>query len=145
MQRVEGAPPPPRIERRRRAGSRRLWRERRAARPLAPPYVRLHLAAVFTAQFFDLGTFGRMVSHHGIKAELNPIIARGFDTFGLPVIVLTKLALIVLVCAIVVMLAAEHPRRRPSPGLASLVTVIAVAAGLVGGVSNLLGSVTYVR
>jgi hypothetical protein len=126
--------PPPLTERRRRAGSRRLWRERRAARPLGSPFVRFRIAAVAAAQFFDLGTFGRMIHRGGIEAELNPLVARGFDAFGFPLVIVAKLALVVLIGAIVVVLATGP---RPRPILASFVTVLAVAAGLVGGLSNL--------
>lgn len=134
MGRIVEQPPFRGPERRRRAGSRRLWRERRAARPLAAPMVRFRLAAVFAAQFFDLGTFTQMVGRDGIAAELNPIVARGFDAFGYPLVIVAKLALVVLIGSIVVVLATGP---RPRPILASLVTVVAVAAGFVGGISNL--------
>lgn len=137
MRRDEVPAPLPFPERRRRAGSRRLWRERRAARPTAPPIVRFRLAALFAAQFFDLGTFTGMIDRRGIHAELNPIVAQGFNEFGYPIVVVAKLALVVLVGSIVVLLASEGPDRKANPGLATLVTVLAVAAGFVGGVSNL--------
>jgi hypothetical protein len=137
MRRIEQATPLPYPERRKRAGSRRLWRERRAARPTAAPIVRFRLAALFAAQFFDLGTFTRMVDRHGIHAEMNPIVAQGFDNFGLPLVVFAKLMLVVLVGSIVVVLASESPRRRANPGLATVVTLMAVGAGLLGGLSNL--------
>jgi hypothetical protein len=137
MRRTVEPTPLPFPERRRRAGSRRLWRERRAARPTALPIVRFRLAALFAAQFFDLGTFTGMVDRRGISAELNPIIAQGFDSFGFPIIVLAKLALVVLVGSIVVLLASEGPKRKANPGLATLVTLAAVGAGFLGGVSNL--------
>jgi hypothetical protein len=71
-------------------------------------------------------------------AELNPIVAQGFATFGLPVLVLAKIALVVLLASIVVLLARDVPTRRSVQGLAALITVIAVTAGLLGGISNVL-------
>ncbi len=137
VRRIEQPTPLPFPERRRRAGSRRLWRERRRAIPTAAPIVRFRLAALFAAQFFDLGTFTGMVDRRGISAELNPIVAQGFDAFGLPLVVFAKLALVVLVGSTVVLLATEGPRHRANPGLATLVTLAAVAAGFIGGLSNL--------
>jgi hypothetical protein len=114
-----------------------LWNERRAALPILGPIVRFRLAALFAAQFFDLGTFTGMIDRRGIHAELNPIVVQGFDTFGMPIVVLVKLALVVLVGSIVFLLATEGPGRKPQPGLATAVTLIAVSAGFLGGVSNL--------
>lgn len=129
--------PLPHPERRRRPGRRRIWNERRRALPILGPIVRFRLAAMFAAQFFDLGTFTGMIDQRGIHAELNPIVAQGFESFGMPIVVLAKLALVVLVGSIVFLLATEGPRRRAHPGLATTVTLLAVAAGFIGGVSNL--------
>jgi hypothetical protein len=98
--------------------------------------LRFRLAALFAAQFFDLGTFTLMVDRHGVAAEANPIIAQGFSDWGMVLVVVAKLALVVLVGSIVVLLA-EHPTRRSSLGIAAVVTVAAVVAGFTGGVSNL--------
>jgi hypothetical protein len=124
-------------ERRRRPEARRWWNERRAALPIVGPIVRFRLAAVFAAQLFDLGTFTGMIDRHGIHAELNPIVVRGFDAFGMPIVVLVKLALVVLVGSVVFLLATEGPGRKAQPNLATVVTLVAVAAGFLGGVSNL--------
>jgi hypothetical protein len=105
-------------------------------RPEAVPVVRFRLAALFAAQFFDLGTFSMMVGRHGVAAEANPIVAQGFADWGILLVVVAKLALFVLVSSTVVLLA-EHPRRRSSLGIAAVLTVGAVVAGFAGGVSNL--------
>jgi hypothetical protein len=105
-------------------------------RPVRRGVVRFRLAALFAAQFFDLGTFSMMVSRHGIAAEANPIVAQGFAVWGIPLVVVAKLALFVLVGSIVVLLA-EHPTRRASLGIAAVLSVAAVVAGFTGGVSNL--------
>lgn len=102
------------------------------------PILRLRLATLLAAQLFDFGTFTVMVGRHGIVTELNPIVAQGFVVFGLPILALVKLALIVLLGSIVVLLARDHPTHRAIPGLAAAITLIAVIAGLVGGISNVL-------
>ena len=105
-------------------------------RPLRLAVLRFRLAALFAAQFFDLGTFTLMVDRHGVAAEANPIIAQGFADWGMVLVVAAKIALFVLVGSIVALLA-QHPKRRSSLGIAAVVTVVAVVAGFTGGVSNL--------
>ncbi|MEA2609895.1 MAG: hypothetical protein QOJ75_2138 [Chloroflexota bacterium] len=116
-------------------GRRRGGRKRR--RPVRPNSIlQLRLATLFAAQFFDFGTFTVMIGRHGIVAEANPIVAQGFLVLGLPLVAMTKLALIVLVGAVVVLLGRADPSRRTSIALSAIVTVVAVGAGLVGGISN---------
>jgi hypothetical protein len=108
---------------------------------LVPPksaILRFRIAALLAAQLFDFGTFTLMIGRHGIVAEVNPIVAQGFDAFGMPILALSKLALIVLLGSIVVVLARDMPSRRPIPGLAASITLLAVIGGLVGGISNVL-------
>ena len=106
-------------------------------RPLRRAVVRFRLAALFAAQFFDLGTFTLMVDRHGVAAEANPIIAQGFSDWGLVLVVVAKLALFVLVGSIVVLAGGDiRPAGRAwasRPWSRSL----AVVAGFTGGVSNL--------
>jgi hypothetical protein len=106
-------------------------------RPLDHPLVRFRLAALVAAQFFDLGTFDLMVRRHGIAAEANPIIAQGLADWGILLVVVSKLALCLFVGSLVVLLAERRPARRRNLRLAAVVTVAAVLAGLIGGVSNL--------
>ena len=105
-------------------------------RPVRGSIVRFRLAALFAAQFFDLGTFSLMVDRHGVAAEANPIVAQGFADWGMVLVVVAKIALFVLVGSIVFLLA-QHPTRRASLSLAAVITVVAVVAGFTGGVSNL--------
>ena len=105
-------------------------------RPVRAGVVRFRLAALFAAQFFDLGTFSLMVGRHGVAAEVNPIVAQGFADWGMVLVVVAKLALVLLVGSIVVLLA-RNPTRRVSLSVAAVVTVAAVVAGFTGGVSNL--------
>jgi hypothetical protein len=94
------------------------------------------MAALFAAQLFDYGTFTIMVQRHGIGAEYNPIVAHGFLTFGLPIVALAKLALVVLVGSVTVLLGQDRSARVATTRLATFVTIAAVVAGLVGGISN---------
>jgi hypothetical protein len=105
-------------------------------RPLEHPLVRFRLAALAAAQFFDLGTFDLMVRRHGLVAEANPIVAQGMADWGIALVVVGKLALCLFVGSLVVLLAERRPARRMNLRLAAIVTVAAVLAGLVGGVSN---------
>ena len=102
------------------------------------PILRFRLAALFAAQLFDFGTFTLMVGRHGIVAELNPLVAQGFVAFGLPILVLVKLALVLLLSSIVVLVGRDGASRRSIPGLAASITILGVIAGLVGGISNVL-------
>ena len=74
-------------------------------RPVRAGVVRFRLAALFAAQFFDLGTFSLMVDRHGVAAEVNPIVAQGFADWGMVLVVVAKLALVLLVGSVVVLLA----------------------------------------
>jgi hypothetical protein len=100
--------------------------------------LRFRLAALLAAQLFDFGTFTVMVGQHGIAAEMNPLVAQGFDVYGLPILVGVKFALVVLLGSIVVLLGRNGPARRSIPGLAASITILAVIGGLVGGISNVL-------
>ena len=107
-------------------------------RVLPTPVLRLRIAALVAAQMFDYGTFTVMVERHGIQAELNPIVANGFAAFGLPIIALSKLALVVLIGSIIVILAHDRRASKGTMRIATAVTVLAVVAGLFGGISNIL-------
>ena len=100
--------------------------------------LRFRLAALLAAQLFDFGTFTLMVGRHGIAAEMNPLVAQGFDYYGLPILVVVKFALVVLLGSIVVLLARDGPSRQSVRGLAASITILAVIGGLVGGISNVL-------
>jgi len=112
---------------------------RRASHVSRPPgfeVVRFRLAALCAAQFFDLGTFSLMVERHGLRAEANPIVAQGFAVWGMPLVVVAKFALVLLVGSIVVLLAGQDPARPTRLRVAALLTVLAVAAGMAGGLTN---------
>jgi Domain of unknown function (DUF5658) len=117
-----------------------------AAAPIQPPagahplIVPFRLASVLAAQLFDFGTFTIMVARHGIVSEANPLVAQGFSAFGMPMVALMKIVLVVLLTSIIIILARERSVARSHPAMAALITVLAVAAGLVGGISNVIAS-----
>jgi hypothetical protein len=102
-----------------------------------PLVVPSRIAAVIAAQLFDFATFTIMVSRHGIGTELNPLVAHGFAGFGMPIVAVMKVALVLLVGSIIVVL--DRPDRR-LPWIAPVIAVLAVIAGLVGGLSNTIAT-----
>ena len=112
--------------------------EPRSPAPASRSILRFRLATLLAAQLFDFGTFTIMVARHGIEAETNPLVAHGFMAFGLPILAAGKAAQVVLVGSILVILgrflAAQPGIRR----IATSVALLAVAGGMVGGVSNVL-------
>jgi hypothetical protein len=107
------------------------------AQPLRTPF---RLVSVLVAQLFDFATFTIMVGVHGIGTELNPLVAQGFATFGMPMLVLMKIALVVLLTSTIVVLSQDRRAGRSVLDLAALITVLAVAGGLIGGISNVLAT-----
>src|SRR5215213_4201530 len=97
-------------------------------------------AAVITmavAQLLDLASFGLMMQHVGVGAEANPLVAALYATYGLRAVVIAKVALLALVTATVVVLATA-PSARVRATFATAVLVVAIAAGVVGGASNMV-------
>ena len=111
-----------------------------AVAPTNGAILRFRLATLLAAQLFDFGTFTLMIGRHGIAAEINPIVAQGFDLFGMPVLIVAKVALVVMLASIVVLLTRDGPSRRAVPGLAAFVTIAAVLGGMIGGISNVLAA-----
>jgi hypothetical protein len=95
----------------------------------------LRFATLFLAQAFDLATFSVMVARHGSAAEANPLVNDLFDTFGMPAVVLAKLALVVLVGALS-LAAATSGNRGAWSMIGGLPLALAIAAGLIGGITN---------
>jgi hypothetical protein len=87
------------------------------------------------AQSFDLVTFWVMTRRLGPTAEANPIVADLLEGSGLTAVVVAKVALILLVAALAVAAAAQG-RRGVWAMVGGLPLAIAVAAGLIGGITN---------
>lgn len=95
----------------------------------------LRIATLFLAQAFDLATFSIMVARHGAGAEANPIVSDLFDSFGMPAVVLAKLALVLLVGALFIA-ASSRGRRGVWAMIGGLPLALAITAGLIGGITN---------
>lgn len=88
--------------------------------------------AVAVAQGGDLVTFLQMIEVHGIEAELNPLVAHGVITLGVPIVIAAKIALVAFVVATFAIVARVHRR------VAASVITLAMLAGLLGTFSNVL-------
>lgn len=95
----------------------------------------LRLATLALAQAFDLVTFAVMVARHGSTAEANPLVNNLFDVYGMPAVILGKVALVLLIGALCVMASS-----RGSSGtwriVGGLPLALGIAGGLIGGITN---------
>jgi hypothetical protein len=88
------------------------------------------LGMLALAHFFDWASFLVMIARHGLGAEANPIVVTLFEESGVPGVTLAKLATVAFAAMLAVLLA---PKRRR---MAMVLITFGVAAGLVGGFSN---------
>jgi len=95
----------------------------------------LRLATLALAQMLDLVTFRLMVAEHGAAAEANPIVSDLFATHGLPAVVIGKVALVVLIGALSIA-ATANGRRGVWAIVGGLPLALAIAAGIIGGITN---------
>jgi hypothetical protein len=95
----------------------------------------LRVATLALAQAFDLATFSVMVARHGSSTEANPLVNDLFDALGMPAVVGAKLALIVLVSALG-LAASSRGGRGVWSMVGGLPLALAIAAGLIGGITN---------
>lgn len=97
--------------------------------------VPLALLTLTVSQMFDLGTFVRMIDRYGAAAEANPFVQFVLVHYGLPTLVVLKIAVLSLVVAVIANLAGRASP--PAHGRAiAIVFAVAIGAGLVGGWSN---------
>ena len=103
------------------------------ARPTSNEFLRL--ATLALAQAFDLATFVVMVGRHGAGAEANPFVSDLFGAYGMAAVVFAKVALVLLVAALCVASSARGSRGVWSI-IGGLPLALAIAAGLIGGITN---------
>jgi hypothetical protein len=89
------------------------------------------LVAVGLSQIADLVTFVRLMSVRGVAAELNPLVAHGYDSLGLLPLIVSKVALVVLIAAAFAVIARSRAR------LSSVIASAGMVAGLMGAYSNI--------
>jgi hypothetical protein len=90
------------------------------------------LGILALAHLFDYTSFLVMVDRHGLDAELNPVVVLLAQAAGLPGLTIAKVVTVAF--AAMLMLAIKPNRPRLAMGLLAF----GVAAGLVGGFSNVL-------
>ena len=95
----------------------------------------LAILTVTVAQLFDLGTFIRMVGGHGAEVEANPLVHYLLTEFGMPMLVVAKVAALSLVVAVIAQLAGRAAQLEHRRLVATLIGA-AIVAGLIGGWSN---------
>jgi hypothetical protein len=95
----------------------------------------LRLATLALAQALDLVTFQIMVTAHGATAEANPIVSDLFVTHGFFAVVMGKVALVILIGALSVA-GMANGRRGVWAVVGGLPLALAIAAGIVGGITN---------
>ncbi len=95
--------------------------------------VAIRLLTLAVAQLLDFGTFVPMVRWDGYRTEANPFVAAMLVDYGLPLVAVAKIALFVIVSAVVVILA-RSPRWPRA--LAGPVLWAGIIAGIIGGASN---------
>jgi hypothetical protein len=100
-------------------------------------FVPVSLAILLAAQLFDLLSFMVMTRLHGMGAEANPIVVLLHQELGLPGLTIVKLGVVLFGGAVFVMLA---PKRRR---LAMTVIFYGIAAGMIGGLSNVATIYAY--
>lgn len=95
----------------------------------------LRLATLSLAQAFDLATFSAMVARHGAAAEANPIVNNLFDVYGMPAVIVGKVALVLLIGALCLM-ASSRGGSGTWRVVGGLPLALAIAGGLIGGITN---------
>jgi hypothetical protein len=106
----------------------------RASR-VAQEFGALRVLTLALAQAFDLATFGVMVARHGAGAEANPLVSDLFLSHGMTAVVVAKVALVVLISALTVA-SWSRGRRGAWSVVGGLPLALAIAAGMVGGITN---------
>lgn len=95
----------------------------------------LRFLTLLAAQGFDFATFHAMVASHGASAEANPLVRGIFVALGTPAVAIAKILLIGLVIALGVA-AAARGRQGIWSTVGGLPLALAIAAGLIGGITN---------
>jgi hypothetical protein len=95
----------------------------------------LRIATLALAQAIDLATFAVMVGRRGPMSEANPVVLDLYHQMGMPAVALAKLALVALIAGLV-LAAAARDRRGVWAIVGGVPLALAIAAGLIGGITN---------
>ena len=88
------------------------------------------LVVLSLAHIFDYTSFLALMARHGLAAEANPLVVLLAQETGLPGVTIAKVLSVALATILVSLIASR------SRGIAVAVLVFGVAAGLIGGFSN---------
>lgn len=89
------------------------------------------IGLLIAAHVADYTTFVVMVARNGLDSELNPLVARIAEEYGLALLTMAKFATVLLVAAVFLILARTRPR------VATAVLSFGVLVGTVGALSNI--------
>jgi hypothetical protein len=92
----------------------------------------VYVAVLALAHVFDYVSFLAMVGRHGLTAEANPLVVGLIQEAGLPGLTVAKFASVLLAGFAAVVLYQRRPR------LAMAVVIFGTAAGIIGGLSNVV-------
>ena len=90
------------------------------------------IAVLIFAHIADYVTFVVMIARRGLGTELNPIVVRIFEDWGLAALTVAKFATVLLVASVFLVVARSRPR------LAVGVLTFGVFVGALGAYSNIL-------
>lgn len=92
----------------------------------------LGIGLLIAAHIADYGTFVVMVARYGLEAELNPVVARIHEDWGLALLTVAKFSTVLLVAAVFLLVGRTRPR------LAAGVLGFGVFIGALGAWSNII-------
>jgi len=90
------------------------------------------IGLLIVAHVADYATFVVMVARRGLDAEMNPLVARIAEEYGLALLTMAKFTTVLLVAAVFLVLVRTRPR------VATAVLSFGVFVGAVGALSNIV-------
>ncbi|MDQ3937957.1 MAG: hypothetical protein M3253_04670 [Chloroflexota bacterium] len=90
------------------------------------------LVLMGVAHLLDYATFFVMIGHHGLEAELNPLVVLLFERMGPLGVTLAKAGGILFAASVVTIIVRTHRV------LAGVVLGFGIVSGLIGAYSNLI-------
>jgi len=90
------------------------------------------IGVLIVAHAADYGTFLVMVARNGISSELNPIVARIAEDYGLALLTVAKFAAVLLVATTFLVIGRSRPK------VAGSVLAVGIFIGGLGAFSNVI-------
>ena len=89
------------------------------------------IGLLIVAHVADYTTFVVMVAKHGLDSELNPLVAKIAEEYGLALLTMAKFATVLLVASVFLIVVRSRPR------VATVVLSFGVLVGAMGAFSNI--------